>query len=96
MYNQTMTPSIEWVFYLPGILFLISGVPQMIKLLQTKSSKDISVSMYIITCVAICIVVLDAYLSKNASIMFSNLASLAITGINTFLVIKYRDKEPAE
>ncbi len=82
----------EIFFYLPAILFLVSGFPQMIKLLKTKSSEDISVLMYAITCVAILIVVIDAYLNRNTSIMVSNLASLAITGTNTFLVIKYKKK----
>ena len=82
----------QWIFYLPGILFIISGIPQTIKLLRTKSSKDISVSMYLITCVAIIIVVIDAYLHRNNSILFSNLASLCIVGVNTFLTIKYRNK----
>lgn len=80
------------LFYLPAILFLISGFPQMIKLLKTKSSEDISVWMYLITCLAILIVVIDAYMHKNNSILISNLASLAITSTNTFLIIKYKKK----
>ncbi|OGI68867.1 hypothetical protein A3A05_01720 [Candidatus Nomurabacteria bacterium RIFCSPLOWO2_01_FULL_41_12] len=80
----------QYIFYLPAILFLISGLPQMIKLLKTKSSEDISVLMYLITCAAIIIIVVDAYLNRNTSIMVSNLASLVITGTNTFLVIKYK------
>ncbi len=82
----------EILFYLPAVLFLISGFPQMVKLIKTKSSEDISVSMYLITCAAIIIVVIDAYMNKNTSIFVSNLASLAITGTNTFLVIKYKKK----
>jgi MtN3 and saliva related transmembrane protein len=78
------------IFYLPAVLFLISGFPQMIRLFKTKSSQDISVSMYLITCLAIGIVIIDAFLSHNNSILVSNLASLAITGTNTFLVIKYK------
>jgi uncharacterized protein with PQ loop repeat len=86
----------EIFFYLPGVLFLASGLPQTIKLLKTKSSEDISVLMYLITCVAIIIVVLDAYLNRNTSILVSNLASLAITGMNTFLVIKYKKRQSAK
>lgn len=81
----------QYIFYLPGILFLISGVPQTIKLLKTKSSKDISLSMYLITLLAISIVVIDAYLQRNTSIMVSNLTSMIITATNTFLVIKYKN-----
>ena len=88
MYNQNM----EILFYLQAILFLISGIPQMVKLLKTKSSEDISTWMYLITTLAIAIIVIDAYLAKNTSILVSNLTSLVITGTNTFLVIKYKKK----
>jgi MtN3 and saliva related transmembrane protein len=80
------------LFYLPAVLFLVSGFPQMIKLLRTKSSEDISVWMYLLTCLGIGIVVTDAYLSGNNSIFVSNLASLAITGTNAFLIIRYRKR----
>ncbi len=81
------------IFYLPAILFIISGIPQMFKLIKTKSSEDISLLMYLITLLAITLIVIDAYLAKNNSILVSNLASLAITGTNTFLVIKYKKKK---
>ena len=90
MYNQNMSSILQYIFYLPAVLFLISGIPQTVKLIKTKSSKDISITMYIMTFVAVSIVVLDAYLKGNTSIMVSNLASLSITGLNTFLVYKYR------
>lgn len=80
----------QYIFYLPAILFLISGIPQMIKLLKTKSSKDISVLMYLITDLAVIIVIIDAYVHKNTSIMVSNLASLIISLTNTILTIKYK------
>lgn len=88
MYNGEM----QYIFYLPAILFIISGIPQTIKLLKTKSSKDISISMYLITLLAIGIIIVDAYLQKNQSILFSNSASFVITLVNTILVIRYRGK----
>jgi len=81
------------LFYLPSILFLISGLPQTIKLLKTKSSKDISIWTYLLTCLAIIIIVVDAFLNRNISILVSNLVSLAITGLNTFLVIYYQKRK---
>ncbi len=80
------------LFYLPAVLFLISGLPQMIKLIKTKSSEDISISMYLITDLAISIIIVDAYLSQNYSILISNAVSLVLTLINTILTIKYRKK----
>ena len=87
-YNDGM----QYIFYLPGVLFIISGLPQMFKLIKTKSSKDISLSMFVITIVAIVIVVIDAYIHGNQSIMVSNLASLSLVSVNTFLIIKYRKR----
>ena len=65
----------------------------MIKLIKTKSSEDISLLMYFLTCTAIVIIIIDAYLAKNISILVSNLASLAVAGTNTFLTIKYKKKK---
>lgn len=81
------------LFYLPAVLFFISGLPQMIKLIKTKSSQDISISMYLITDLAIAIIILDAFLQANYSILISNAVSLAITAVNTFLTIKYRKQK---
>jgi uncharacterized protein with PQ loop repeat len=80
----------QYIFYLPAILFFISGVPQIIKLLKTKSSNDISATMYLLTCTAIFIVVIDAFVHHNNSIFISNTASLIMCGTTTFLTIKYK------
>jgi len=80
------------IFYLPAVLFLISGLPQMLKLLKTKSSEDISVSMYLLTCLGILIVVINAYIDQSYGILVSNLTSLVLTGTNTFLVIRYKKR----
>ena len=80
----------EFLFYLPGILFFISGIPQLIKLLKTKSSDDISIWMYILTMTAIAIIIVDSYLGGNTSVMVSNSVSFVMAGANLFLIVKYR------
>ena len=82
----------EYIFYLPAILFLISGVPQIIKLIRTKSSEDISIWMYILTWVAVAIVVVDTSLHHDIGSAISNLVSLITMSITIFLVIKYKKK----
>jgi len=82
----------EIIFYLPGILFLISGVPQIVKLIRTKSSEDISIWMYILTMVGVVLMVVDNYLHQDFGAMISNSVSLITLVITTFLVIKYRKK----
>jgi len=82
----------NYIFYLPGILFLISGIPQIVKLIRTKSSEDISTWMYILTFIAVFIVVVDTFVHHNISAMISNLVSLITMGITIFLVIKYKKR----
>jgi uncharacterized protein with PQ loop repeat len=82
----------QYIFYLPGVLFLISGIPQIVKLLRTKSSNDISVSMYILTWVAVALVVIDTFMHHDFGSMVSNFVSLCTLSVTTFLVIKYRRK----
>ena len=78
------------LFLLPGVIFLFSGLPQTIKLIKTKRSGDIAVSTYGLTVLAISIILLDAIISKNWSITFSNGVSFVLTGINLCLIIKYK------
>lgn len=81
---------IEWIFYLPGIMFLISGLPQTIKLLKTKRSKDISIWTYGFTTSAIILILIDAIISGNQSLVFSNGLSAMITSLNLVLIVKYK------
>ena len=81
---------IDWIFYLPGIMFLVSGIPQTIKLLKTRSSGDISIWTYGLTAGAIIIILIDATLNGNKSLMFSNGLSAIITSFNFLLIVKYR------
>jgi MtN3 and saliva related transmembrane protein len=83
----------QYIFYLPAILFLISGIPQIIKLIRTKSSEDISIWMYILTWVAVAIVVIDTFLHHDFGSAISNLISLITMSITIFLVIKYKKKK---
>ena len=85
----------QYIFYLPAILFLISGVPQIVKLIKTKSSNDISVSMYVITWVAVAIVVVSTSIHHDIGSAISNFVSLVTMTITIFLVIKYKKKKTA-
>jgi uncharacterized protein with PQ loop repeat len=86
----------DLIFYLPGVLFLISGVPQIVKLIRTKSSEDISVWMYILTWVAVAIVVVDTSMHHDFGSAISNFISLCTLSITTFLVIRYKKPSSAK
>ena len=81
---------IELIFFLPGVIFFFSGIPQTIRLLKTKRSADISALTYALTVFAISIIFIDAVVHQNWGIAFSNGVSMLLTSTNLFLIIKYK------
>ncbi len=69
------------------ILFL-SGLPQTLKLLKTKSSQDISLITYCLTSVGIGLILTDA----SGGVFWSNLTSFLMVNTNLILAIYYRRK----
>ncbi len=88
--------NLNFIFYLPTFLFVASGIPQIIKLLKTKNSESISVSMYLLVCSALIIVSTDAYVHHNYTIFAANGANLVMAAIVTFLTIKYKKRKPLD
>lgn len=86
---------LQYLYFLSAPLLLVSGVPQTIKLLQRKSSADISLIMYICTWLAVLLLVLNSVQSKNVSLIVSNAVSMTTLTLNLFLIIKYRIKNRA-
>lgn len=72
-----------------GILFLISGLPQIYKLIKTKSSKDISLSMYLITWVAMALTIIQAYQDGSTQVVISTAISLLTVSISIYLTAHY-------
>jgi len=75
-----------------SIIWVVSGIPQTITLLKTKSSKNISITWF-------CFIILGSFLSLvaslnpfNLNLVISNTASFISSFINFILIIKYRDK----
>ena len=75
---------------LAGLLMLMSGIPQIIKLLKTEKSNDISLSTYLITANSVFILTYLSYIEKDFNLFYVNLVSLFIMFITLFLIILYR------
>lgn len=73
------------------IIFIVSAVPQTIKLIKTKSSKDISLRTYLLTFVWVALSVYVAYINNAIDLVISNWLSLWFLLLNIWLIIKYRD-----
>ena len=79
-----------------SILFLISGIPQSIKLIKTKKSNDISLTMYIITIGAVILSITASINPFNLNLLISNSVSLTMLSFNLFLIIRYRNNRNTE
>jgi len=73
-----------------GILFLISGFFQPLSILENKSSKNISIMMYLTTFLGVLLNLIESFNPFNFSLVFSNSVSLVMMGITMFLIKKYR------
>jgi len=78
---------------LAPLFLLFSGLPQLIKLLKTKSGKDISLATYLMTLFAIIILLQNSIITGNKTLITSNFVSCFFLTINSFLIMKYRFDE---
>ena len=80
------------IYYLATPLLVLSALPQTIKLLKTKSSKDISIITYTMTMLGVSLIFIRALQVGDLSIILGNGGSLIFLCINTLLVIKYKKR----
>ena len=83
----------ELIFLLPTVIFLVSGLPQTLKLLKTKRACHISRLTYLLTATAIAIIIVDAARNEVWTIVLSSGVSLITVLTNLFLITKYQNAE---
>lgn len=66
-------------------------VPQAVKIIRTKSTKDISLGMYVILTFGILFWLIYGILINQPPIIFANLIGFTLTFIILILKIKYRE-----
>lgn len=79
------------IYYLATPLMVISGIPQIVKLLQRKQSNDISALMFFFTWLAVILLFADSVQNGSLSLILANGASLITMSINLFLILKYKN-----
>ncbi|MDR0915284.1 MAG: hypothetical protein LBM22_01095 [Endomicrobium sp.] len=65
--------------------------PQIIKMIKTRSTKDLSLTMLIMYIVANTLLLIYGFLSKSVSMALSNLGLLLLTMLEMCLKFKYDD-----
>ena len=74
---------IDIIGIIAGILLIISLIPQLIKIISSKSSKDISIFMFIILLVSEILWIVYGVLKIDLQLIITN----CITSIITLLII---------
>jgi MtN3 and saliva related transmembrane protein len=94
-----MTPYFDiWdiIGYIAGILCAIQNIPQIYKLYQTKSSKDISIHFLVIGIISGFLWIIYSINEKNIPVLLFGISEVILLGIVLFLTYKYRpnNEEP--
>lgn len=71
----------NYLGYVAAVLTTISFLPQLINVIKTKSTKDISLAMYIVFVVGVICWATYGLLVKDISIIAANFATLAFAGV---------------
>jgi MtN3 and saliva related transmembrane protein len=78
-----------YVGLVAGILTTISFLPQAIKTWQTKSTKDISLSMFLSFCVGVILWIIYGFYTKNIPVFVSNSATFMLAFSILVCKLKY-------
>jgi len=78
------------VGYLGGSLIIISLLPQLIKIIKTKSAKDIALETYLLLIIAEVCWIIYGFLKNDIEIIVTNIVSLFLTILITILTIYYQ------
>jgi len=76
--------------FLAAFLTTIAFLPQVIKIWQTRKTRDISLITYIILFTGVFLWLVYGFLIENSPLIFANLATLILVSFILFLKIKYK------
>lgn len=82
--------AISLLGYLAGTLTTLAFLPQLIKVIQTRSTKDISLLMFIVITIGISLWLIYGILITSPPIIVANLVTLAIASMILYFKLKYK------
>ena len=82
--------NIEYIGFMAGFCTTIAFLPQIIKILRTKSTKDISVLMYLIFCTGLILWIIYGYLSVSYSLIAANVITLILALFTVLMKLKWK------
>ena len=82
--------SIAMLGYVAGTLTTAAFLPQVIQTWKTKSTKDISLGMFVSFCTGVFLWLVYGFLIESSPVIFTNLATLLLAMIILSLKIRYK------
>ncbi len=82
----------DWVTplgFAAGIMTTVGYVPQLIKLIRTKSSRDISLLMFLVISIGVFLWLLYGFYIDSLPVIAANAVTLGFTAVISFLKIRY-------
>ena len=80
---------VTWVGLLAGVLTTLSFLPQTIKTWKTKSTKDISLEMFLCFCVGVILWVIYGFYTWNLPVLIANFATFVLAFPILICKLKY-------
>ena len=80
----------EIIGFIAGFLVVAAALPQLIKSVKTKSTKDISIIMYLSICLGLLLWFVYGLLIKSTPLIITNILSFAINFSILLLKLKYK------
>ena len=82
--------SITFLGYIAGALTTLAFLPQLIKVVKSKSTKDISLLMFVVICTGISLWLIYGILIDSLPIILANMVTLIIAGAILLLKIRFK------
>ncbi|MDJ0598502.1 MAG: SemiSWEET transporter [Crocosphaera sp.] len=82
--------SITWIGLLAGTLTTISFFPQMLKTWKTRSTKDISLEMFLLFCSGLLLWIIYGLFLKDIPVIMTNVATFILAFPILILKLKYK------
>jgi len=73
-----------------GAFTTFAFLPQLIKAWKSKSTKDISLGMFVIICAGVILWMIYGFLTKSQPIIIANIVTLIFCAVILFLKIRYK------
>ena len=83
---------LDWIGYLAAFCTTAAFVPQVLRVWRTRSTRDISLRMFLVLVTGLCLWLVYGFWRGEAPIIAANGATLLLAGTILFFKLRYRDQ----